>query len=337
MVVSKYKRLILIWLVLLNASPVFPQMSLRKGTHECRSHSLKDKALLDAVRTEGYASVKHLLREGANPNAQDDCGVSAVTYAAAILHPDILKELIAAGATVNVIDDFDHKPPLLWALESTEGKGEGRIYEIAKLLVQAGADVNFKGESFRTGLILAATKGLDKVAELLISSGARINAKDEEGRTAYSYAAQQGNHKIKELLISAGADTKIGVREYQRRFGKNAFIQAAADGRTDIVEAMLTDGTEADYANEAGVTAIMRVVEDSTLEVLMAAGADVNKKDKAGFTALIWASFFGRVSQVKKLIAAGADVNAMTLDGKTALNMAKAEVRGILIEAGAKQ
>ena len=321
---------------MLNSSPVFPQISLRKGDHECSSHFLKDKPLLDAIRAEDYVSVKRLLQQGANANAQDDCGVSAVTYAAAILHPGILKELIAAGATVNILDDFDHKPPLLWALESNEVEKAERAYEITTLLVQAGADVNLRGTFTQTGLIAAASKGLNKIAELLISKGANLDARDEEGRTAYSYAAQLGNSKLKNLLRGAGANTKIGVGEYKGKFGKNAFIQAASDGRTDIVEAMLADGTEVDTANEAGVTALMRIVEDSTLEALLAAGADVNKSDHAGFTALIWAAFFGRASQVKKLIAAGADVNAITHDGKTPLNMAKPQIRGILIEAGAK-
>jgi ankyrin repeat protein len=321
---------------MLNSSPVFSQIGLRKGNHECRSHSLNDRPLLDAIRAGHYVLVKRLLQQGANANARDDCGVSAVTYAAAILHPGILKELIAAGATVNVIDDFYHKPPLLWALEDNEVEQEERVYEIAKLLAEAGTDVNLRGTSTQTGLIMAARKGLNKVAELLISKGAKIDARDDEGRTAYSYAAQLGNSKLKNLLIGAGADTKIGVAEYKRNFGKNAFIQAASDGRTDIVEAMLADGTKVDTANEAGVTALMRIVEDSTLDALLAAGADVNKSDNAGFTALVWASFDGRASQVKKLIAAGADVNAITHDGKTPLNMAKPQVRGILIEAGAK-
>lgn len=169
----------------------------------------------------------------------------------------------------------------------------------------------------------------------MIAKGANLDVEDSEGRTACSHAARLGNRKLKDLLIAAGADTSIGVKEYERRYEKNAFIQATSDGRTDIVEAMLANGMEVNAANHVGVTALMRIVEDSTLDTLLAAGADVNKRDNVGFTALIWASFFGRESQVKKLIAAGADVNAVTRDGKTALNMAKPEIRAILIEAGA--
>src|SRR5262249_46141576 len=160
-------------------SSVFPQISLRKGDHDCLTPSMKDKPLLSAIGKGDSRAVKRLLRNGADPNARDGCRVSAVTYAAANLKPDILKELLSSGADVNIIDDFYREPPLLWALEHKEADDTERIYEVSRLLVLAGADVNLKGTSTQTALIIAVTKGLDRVADLLVSNGAQINAKDD--------------------------------------------------------------------------------------------------------------------------------------------------------------
>ena len=333
--ISNYRLLVLMTFVMLTSSTVVSQVSLRKDNHECGSSSSEDRALLNAVTAKNYVTVSQLLRQGANPNAKDDCNVSAVTYAAALHRPDILKELITAGADVDAIDSCYNRPPLLWALDSSNDENKEGVYEVVKLLAQAGADVNLTGTSRQTPLILAVSLGLDNVAKLLVSKGAHINAEDDEGKTAYSHAVIQGNNELRNLLVAAGADTKVGVKDYRVRYGRNAFIQAASDGRTDIVVAMLADATDANTANEAGVTALMRVVNDSTLDELLSAGANVNKKDNAGFTALIWACFFGRTSHVKKMLAAGADVNATTYDSATPLNMAKPHIKKILIEAGA--
>lgn len=193
------------------------------------------------------------------------------------------------------------------------------------------------GTSADSQLILAAEKGEIESVERLLRQGANPNAVDDDDRTAYSYAAQQGNQALKQILAAAGADITIGVVDYEEKFGVNAFIQAASDDRTDIVEAMLMRGADANEANQAGVTAVMRAATEVCLDALLAAGADVNRRDKAGYTALIWAAFFGRAGVVKKLIAAGADVNAAAKDGNTALHMARPEIRPILVGAGARE
>ncbi len=46
------------------------------------------------------------------------------------------------------------------------------------------------------------------------------------------------------------------------------------------------------------------------ISALLAAGAEVNAKDKEGMTALIYAAYEGHFQSVKALLNAGADVNA---------------------------
>lgn len=308
-----------------------------KNDHYCGAHGAKEKPFLEAIMNSDAKRVKQFLQKGADANLKDDCNIPVIAYAVNRLRPDLLKMLIESGANVNEIDGFDNQSPLLSLIDkfSYESRRE-QIYESVQILIKGGADVNLKSKYGKSALILAVLFEEEKLVEMLIAAGADVNFKDGE-RTAYSYAAQLGNKNLKKLLIDYGADTTIGVDDYKEQYGENAFFQAAADGRTDVVEAMLAAGMNVNAVNAGKMTALMRATEDSTVDLLVSAGADVNLKDNAGFTALIWAAAFRRKSHVEKLIAAGADVNAKTSDGKCALDFADdPEIRAVLINAGAK-
>jgi ankyrin repeat protein len=332
---TDFRLLLLLAAVLANSPTAASQVTLRRGHHECAPVSAKDKNFLDAVK-EGKASrVRQLIRQGADANTKDDCNVSALTFAVAASNVAVMKELIAANADVNAIDGFYNQQPLFWALADIS-EDSRKASEVIAVLLNAGADPNVKKRYGGIPLTIAVQSDAEDVAKVLIEKGANIHVRDGDGRTAYSYAAQNGNFTLKRLLLSLGADPRVGVEEYEKEYGNNAFFQAAADGRTDVVDAMLESGTDVNSTNEAGVTALMRARDESTFDALMRGGADVSKRDKAGATALIWASLYGRVELVKRLIAAGANASIATNNGKTALDLARGEVQSILINAGAR-
>lgn len=124
---------------------------------------------------------------------------------------------------------------------------------------------------------------------------------------------------------------------------ENPLIQYARMGDHEMIEKLLSQGTDVNVRDKDGRTALMHACWDGfTLVVrkLLAAGADVNAKDKNGITALHVASLTGRTGQVvewwsgrprrgimssepteivRMLIERGSDVNAKTTFGGTAL------------------
>ncbi len=310
-----------------------------KDGHLCSARNSREEPLLNAVRNGNEVLTAKLLQNGGNPNATDDCGNPFISYVASRGCYDLLKIFIKSGANINAVDDFLGEPPLLLLLAFDD-----KVYNSVKLLIDNGADVNFRGRTSDSALMKAVLNESARLVELLIASGAEVNYQDEENQTAYGYAAGLGNKELKKILFEAGASLIIGVRDYRKKYGENAFFQAAADGRTDVVEAMIAAGTDVNLINLAGkMTALMRATEDSTVDSLLNAGADVNLKDNAGFTALIWAAAFRRESIVIKLIAAGADVNLRNNQGKSALDLinglnlpSDSLTRAALIKAGAK-
>ena len=161
------------------------------------------------------------------------------------------------------------------------------IAEIARMLINAGADVNYQDDLSRTSLMHASRNGHTEVVRMLLNAGADVNAKDHNGETSLMDASRNGRTEIVRMLINAGADV-----DAKNNRGYTALMVASDMGRTEIVR------------------------------MLIQRGADMNAKDNYGETALIRVSSWGRPEMVRMLINAGADPNIQNNQGKTALMLA---------------
>jgi ankyrin repeat protein len=89
---------------------------------------------------------------------------------------------------------------------------EGHV-DIARMLLDAGADANARNSSESTALIVAAAQGCHDVVRLLVEDGevrasakVDVNVQDENGWTALQWALLSGHRDVALLLIAAGAD-----------------------------------------------------------------------------------------------------------------------------------
>jgi ankyrin repeat protein len=115
--------------------------------------------------------VKSLLKEGYDPNEFDDLGKTPLHYAAEHAHLSVLAELIASEADVNAHDErLIGNTPL--------GEVAGNCsYEVAELLIDAGADPTIPGGMQLTALHKARERkrpdGL-RVCQLLEQAAKRV-------------------------------------------------------------------------------------------------------------------------------------------------------------------
>ena len=99
---------------------------------------------------------------------------------------EIVEILIAKGADVNAKDSWGITA-LIEALTGDLCEERGYI-EIAILLIKNGSDVNVVNHRGRTALMIASGKGYTDVVDLLIANGANVNAIDNNGWTALMHA-----------------------------------------------------------------------------------------------------------------------------------------------------
>jgi len=84
-----------------------------------------------------------------------------------------------------------------------------RDFQVLKLLIDAGADVNIRDEKGHTPIHEAALHTNIEFMKILIGKRADVNVKDEKGWTPLHWAVSNRHFQVVKLLIDAGADVNI--------------------------------------------------------------------------------------------------------------------------------
>lgn len=111
------------------------------------------------------SKVEMLLSGGADVNAKNRDGWTALMWASWYGHKDVVSLLLANGADVNA-KDSNGRTALMWA--SINGHKD-----VVSLLIANGADVNAKDKWGQTALMLASYRGHKDIVELLRKYGAK--------------------------------------------------------------------------------------------------------------------------------------------------------------------
>jgi uncharacterized protein len=137
---------------------------------------------------------KSLIAAGANVNAADRQGNTALIIAANRVELGALRQLLVSGASVGTKNHDG-----LTALFCTDS------LDIASELVEHGADVNATSR-FNITPLMGVVAYDPSIVRLLIANGANVNARDVEGGTALMQAALLGRAYNVKILVEAGPD-----------------------------------------------------------------------------------------------------------------------------------
>jgi ankyrin repeat protein len=110
---------------------------------------------------------------------------------------DEVRALLLKGVDVNSRDVFGDNAGLHWAASLG-------LAEMARLLIDNGADVNVRNEEGYTPLHWAAGEGQKELVVILIIHGADVNAHNKRGWTPLRWAEAQSQKEIARILVAAG-------------------------------------------------------------------------------------------------------------------------------------
>jgi hypothetical protein len=133
------------------------------------ARAARDAALHQSARTGDLNSLRSTLQQGADPNARDASGRTALIDAVAGGQIEAARVLIDSGAKVNITSS-EGRTPLI------EAAAQGHL-EIAQLLISSGADLNLTQRGSGTALEAAERRGHNDVAALLRQAGAHSSGR----------------------------------------------------------------------------------------------------------------------------------------------------------------
>jgi ankyrin repeat protein len=255
--------------------------------------------LTSTVARNHIEASKFLLDNGAKTEIADNLQIAPILYALTSESKNVLELLIKRGASLEVKNDYKRTPLLLTCRES------GSI-EIAKILIENGANINAVDLMGDTPLTLAAWRGFEEIVNYLLDKNAEFSASGNEGIELLSYSADKRLWKLYQALIIKGGDPFL-----KSMMEKPVLHWAAAGGSEKIVGDLI----------------------DKQMPV--------NAKDIFGWTPLHYASYFGRSGVAKLLLEKGADFNSKTPLGESSIYLAqcedKQELINLLVSKGANQ
>ncbi len=176
--------------------------------------------------------------------------------------------------------------------------------EIKNSILKLKEDKNLKSE-LNEALFYSAAKEATAAIEILLNAGADINYKDSNGFSVLMHAAANNKPDSVKLLIKRGV--KLNEVNY---YGMTALMCAAGKNSTECAELLINAGASVEaQAPLNGINAFMIAVGANnidTAKLLIKKGANMNVRAKNNRTALMLTTQYGYKSLYKILKDAGA-------------------------------
>jgi ankyrin repeat protein len=356
-----------LYLAALNGSAAMLEPLLDAGADANEVGNEGETVLMTVAQTGVVDAADVLLAHGADVNARESWhGQTALMWAAAEGHPEMLRRLVAAGAEIDAVSDVKQwerqtsdEPRAKWL---PPGGFTALLYAAREgctacvpVLAEAGANLDQTTAEDISGVVLALINGHYDTAMALLEAGTDPNLYDYTGRGALYAAADfntmpMSNRPAPNVLPNEHSALDVMRLALDKGADVNAELERQAPYRSKI-----------DRGNDTvlgtGTTALLRAAKSAdvpAIELLLEHGADASLTTRNGVNALMIAAGVGTAEQdttgrfkteddivrtIDILIDQGLDINAADNQGRTALHGAALlgfdEVVAALAERGA--
>lgn len=158
----------------------------------------------------------------------------------------------------------------LWTTPLMAAAGQGS-FEIVRILLDCGADVNFCSET-SSPLLQAAIHGHLEIVRLLLDSGAEIESAGGDYGSVIAATALHGKSDVIDILIERGADVNDSGGDHETVLGAAAF-----GGRIDVARLLLQHGADINESGIANCNIALREARGPSMFPFLLANGAVDK------------------------------------------------------------
>ena len=307
-------------------APVIRRL-LERGANANFTDRSGDTVLMAAVRSGSLDAVSALVDAGASVNATDpQLGHTVLMWAVRTDSAPIVKLLLAHGASLDARTRVGAKSA---ARPPGAGGGSHGVGIVRSGVPPQGEQLPTPGGM--TPLLYAARDGSLDAARVLLEAGANLNAADPNGMTPLMMAITNGKIGVAQLLVDKGADVRAADW-----YGRTPLWAAVEIRNLDLRSGATDNGIDRDAAMrliasilDKGVDVNARVKEFPPQRRHLLPLASLEWVDFTGQTAFIRAAQSADVPVMKLLLSKGADPALTTFNGTSAL-MAAAGVNWVV-------
>jgi ankyrin repeat protein len=335
----------LIYAVLANNEEIVSRL-IKNGAAINLTNNENETALMLASE-HGYQNIVTLLLEHYQIDLDIQSkpfGTTALTYAVAKNHVEIVRKLIDRKANVNLSNnnnnnnkDNDNETALMIASKN------GNQNIVALLLESDQIDLNIQSRRFgTTALTYAVAENHVEIARKLINRKANVNLTNNDNETALMIASRNGNQNMVTLLLESD---HIDLNTQHAHLGNTALIHAVTENHVEVVKKLINRKANVNLTNNKKETALIIALKSDYQEIVdilltadhiaddipynrqenkyiektgMGAGSPVEKFD----TALTCAVRLNNKKAIKQLLEKGGNVNLAGRDNETPLHIA---------------
>ncbi|MBA3954026.1 ankyrin repeat domain-containing protein [Candidatus Dependentiae bacterium] len=209
-------------------------------SHAMSEEKPLNEQLVDAIKADNYGLVENILKSCRGqmltyPSTINQAEISLLHFASEVDDIVLVKLLLQAEYPVNIKDHAEKNTPLHIALKNGH-------QEIAKVLLDHGADITLANQYSELPIHYAAESGNAKVVKLSLDTGINVNVRDNSNKTPLHYASKKGQTEVVELLLSQSGIEVDNEGENKTR----PLHGACASGNVSVVKLLLDKGANID-------------------------------------------------------------------------------------------
>ena len=258
------------------------ELLLAKGADINAQNTQLNTPLHEAIQSRKEDISALLIEKGADLNKLNIHNQTPLHKAASLNQKGTGEMLIAKGASIDPVDRYQRTPFLLVARQTGD-------VEFGKLLLDKGANINFKDSDNQMALNLAAWKGFNAFIDFLLDNGAEYYSSQRESRWMLTFAASCASSRLFKVVLD-----KESTLLSDESFSKSIMHTAIMGGSAEIVNLLLLKNIPLN-----------------------------NDANRYGWTPAHYVALNGHAAMIRFLVEKNFDINQRTHSGKSVYNIAE--------------